>query len=111
MMATSAKAPFLAWLLTAATFFLAGMALAEGRHRTVMLPDPPPAELVVTVEIVMAPTSTPEPTPLPTVGPMPAVPSLAPDWAHAFPAFEADAARAPAPTPGACVIDHVRSPG
>jgi hypothetical protein len=106
MMATSAKAPILAWLLTAATFFLAGMALTEGRHRTVMLPAPPPAELVITVEIVVAPTSTPEPTSLPTVRPMPAVPSPAPDWAQGFPAFEDGAARVPAPTPGFGGMDN-----
>jgi hypothetical protein len=63
-----AKAPTLAWLLTALACFLAGMAVVEGRHQAVMLPVVPPVGVVVTVEVAYLPTPTPEPTPYPAGG-------------------------------------------
>ena len=39
-----AKAPTLAWLLTALTCLLAGMAVVEGRHQSVDLPAFAPVE-------------------------------------------------------------------
>ena len=59
------KVPTLAWLLTALACFLAGMAVVEGRHQTVMFPALDPVGVVVTVEVAFAPTVTPEPAPSP----------------------------------------------
>ncbi|HUG61158.1 MAG TPA: hypothetical protein VMP03_04895 [Methylomirabilota bacterium] len=63
-----AKAPTLAWLLTALACFLIGMAVVEGRHQTIMLPVVPPVGVVVTVEVAYLPVLTPEPTPRPGGG-------------------------------------------
>jgi hypothetical protein len=62
------KAPTLAWLLTALACFLAGMAVAEGRHQAAVLPALAPVGVVVTVEVAFAPAATPEPTPSPASG-------------------------------------------
>jgi hypothetical protein len=59
------KAPSLAWLLAALTCFLAGMAVVEGRHQTVVLPVLDPVGVVVTVEVAFSPTATPARTPPP----------------------------------------------
>jgi hypothetical protein len=67
----TAKAPTLAWLLTALTCLLAGMAIVESRHQAVALPVLPPVGVVVTVEVAFEPTSTPEPTPRSTLTPTP----------------------------------------
>lgn len=66
-----AKAPTLAWLLTALSCFLIGMAVVEGRHQTVAFPVVPPVGVVVTVEVAFRPTETPVPTPRPTWTPTP----------------------------------------
>jgi len=66
-----AKAPTLAWLLTALSSFLIGMAVVEGRHQAVAFPVVPPVEVVVTIEVAHLPTETPEPTPRPTETPEP----------------------------------------
>jgi hypothetical protein len=66
-----AKTPTLAWLLTALTCFLAGMAVVESRHQAVAMPDLAPAGVVVTVEVVCLPSATPDlatPTPKPASG-------------------------------------------
>ena len=55
-----AKAPTLAWLLTALACFLSGMAVVEGRHQAVAMPDLAPAGVVVTVEVICLPGATPE---------------------------------------------------
>ena len=64
-----AKAPTLAWLLTALTCFLAGLALAEGRYQAVALPEDTRPPVVVTVEVGFWPTATPQPTVHPTATP------------------------------------------
>jgi hypothetical protein len=65
-----AKAPTLAWLQTVLTCFLAGLALAEGRHQAVAFPHPegprPTVGVVVTVEVRFQSTATPAPTARPT---------------------------------------------
>ena len=66
MKAIFAKAPVLAWLLTALACFVAGMAVVEGRHQAVAFPALPPAEIVVAVEVGFQPTATPEPSARPT---------------------------------------------
>ena len=71
MTSVFAKAPTLAWLLTALACFLVGMAVVEGRYQPVMLPILPPVGVVVTVEVAYPPITTPEPTPLPTQEPRP----------------------------------------
>lgn len=63
MTAAFAKAPTLAWLLTALACFLIGMTVVEGRHQTVTLPIVPPVGVVVTVEVAYPPTFTPESPP------------------------------------------------
>jgi len=62
-----AKAPTLAWLLTALTCLLTGLAVTETRRQELEWPAPP-AGVVVTIEDAFTPTPTPipEPTPLPT---------------------------------------------
>jgi hypothetical protein len=71
MHAARTKAPTLAWLLTALTCFLAGLALGEGRHDAAALPALPPSGATVTVTAPVAPTPTPQPTLLPTLTPTP----------------------------------------
>jgi hypothetical protein len=71
------KAPTLAWLLAALTCFLAGMAVTEGRHQAVTLTVLDPGRIVVTVEVVDAPTATPDFVLLPTRSPPP---DTAPPW-------------------------------
>jgi hypothetical protein len=67
----TAKAPTLAWLLSALACLLAGMAITEGRHRANALTVVSPVGLVVTIEVAYPPTVTPEPTPSPTASPLP----------------------------------------
>jgi hypothetical protein len=57
-----ARAPTLAWLLTALTCFLAGMLVVEGRHQSVVLSVAPAAVTETIVTLVVAPTLTVEPT-------------------------------------------------
>jgi hypothetical protein len=64
-----AKAPTVAWLLAALTCFLAGMAVVEGRHQTVVLPVVPPVGVVVTVEIAFRSVAEPQPATTATPGP------------------------------------------
>ena len=71
MNAIFAKAPVLAWLLTALACFVAGMAVVEERHQAVALPVLPPVGVVVTVEVGYRPSPTPEPSPPPTRTPAP----------------------------------------
>jgi hypothetical protein len=66
MSATFAKAPTLAWLLASLACFLAGMAVVEARHQTVVLPVLTPVVVVAAAEVALAPTATPEPAPSPT---------------------------------------------
>lgn len=66
-----AKAPVLAWLLTALSCFLIGMAVVEGRHQAVAFPVVPPVGVVVTVEVAYPPTATAQPTARPTRTPTP----------------------------------------
>jgi hypothetical protein len=70
------KTPTLAWLLTALTCFLAGMAVVEGRHQTVALPVLPPVGVVVTVAVAFEPTPEPTPSPTPPSVPFPTPPSM-----------------------------------
>jgi hypothetical protein len=69
MTAARAKAPTLAWLLTALSCLLAGMAIVESRHQAVALPHPgetrAPVGAVGTVGGDHLPTGTAEPTPTP----------------------------------------------
>jgi hypothetical protein len=66
MTVAHAKAPTLAWLLTALTCLLAGMAIVESRHQTVVLPHPDgtraPVGTVETVAVAGQPTAVPGPT-------------------------------------------------
>ena len=62
MIAAFAKAPTLAWLLTALTCFVAGMALTEGRHQVAAPPLFPPVGVVVTIEVAAQPTAAPAPS-------------------------------------------------
>jgi hypothetical protein len=80
MMPVTAKAPTLAWLLTALTCLLVGMAIVESRHQVVALSVMPPVGVEVTVRVAFEPTATPEPTPRPTRTPTPdpMVPTPAP---------------------------------
>jgi hypothetical protein len=79
-----AKAPTIAWLLTALSCFVIGMAVVEAGHQAAALPSPQddraPVEVVVTVEVAYqtppsaAPTAEP---PAPTVSvPFPTPPTL-----------------------------------
>ena len=68
MTAARAKAPTLAWLLTALTGLLVGMAIVESRHQTVALPVWAPVGVVETIEVAATPT-TPEPPPTADLGP------------------------------------------
>ena len=61
MTAAFAKAPILAWLLTALTCFVAGMALTEGRRQVAAPPVFPPVGVVVTIEVAAQPTAAPTP--------------------------------------------------
>ena len=66
-----ARAPTLAWLLTALACFLAGMAIVEGQHQAVALPNPEGTRApvgVVTVEVAAPLRGTPAPI-SPTLGP------------------------------------------
>ena len=73
MHAARAKAPTLAWLLTALTCFLAGIALAEGGPPAGgVAPAAPPIESA-TVAVAAPPTATPTSTPPPTPTPSPAI--------------------------------------
>jgi hypothetical protein len=77
MTTARAKAPTLAWLLTALACLLAGMAIVESRHQAAALPVWAPVGPVVTAEAAAAPTrateltqpTTPEPPPTPILGP------------------------------------------
>jgi hypothetical protein len=93
----TAKAPTLAWLLTALTSFLIGLALAEGRHQADALLAQAPVGVVVTVEVAFPPTATSAPTPSPTPTSMP---TLAPTGRYP------DASAANFPTPGSCAADE-----
>jgi hypothetical protein len=66
MTAVRAKAPALAWLLTALTCLLAGMVIVESRHQAVALPHPPgaraPVGTVATIAVASPPATTPTPT-------------------------------------------------
>ena len=62
-----AKAPTLAWLLTALACLLAGMAIVESRHQAVALPISAPSGVTETVADA---DPTPEPTPIPDLGPV-----------------------------------------
>jgi hypothetical protein len=68
-----ARAPLLAWLLTAITGVLVGLSAVELRSQAAAPPLPPPAVVAVTIEVVGLPTATPrapsEPTPTPTPAP------------------------------------------
>ena len=66
-----AKAPTLAWLLTALACFLAGMAVDEGRRQASALPARSATGVEVTYEIVSLPTATLVPPSAPTVAPSP----------------------------------------
>src|SRR5687768_17373942 len=80
MTAVRAKAPTLAWLLTALTCLLAGMAIVESRHQALALPHPEvhseghsdgtrlSIDVAKPVEVEL-PTGTPEPTSPPILGP------------------------------------------
>lgn len=65
-----AKAPMLAWLLTALTCLLTGLAVTEARRQIDGVPIHPTASVARTVGLdepsFAAPTSTPQPTPSPT---------------------------------------------
>lgn len=74
MMPVTAKAPTLAWLLTALTCMLVGMAVVESRHQIVALPVMPPVGVEVTVSVAFEPPATTEPTPRPTRTPTPDAP-------------------------------------
>jgi hypothetical protein len=67
MRAMPARAPTLAWLLTALTCFLAGLAVGEVRNQD----SGPPVVVVATVAPTAAPTATPVPTPTQTPPPTP----------------------------------------
>jgi hypothetical protein len=77
MTAVRAKAPTLAWLLTALTCLLAGMAIVESRHQAVALPVWAPVGSAATAGATAVPattsdvaqTTTPEPPPTPILGP------------------------------------------
>jgi hypothetical protein len=56
-MAVLARAPTLAWLLTALACFLAGMAVAEGQSQALAPLAPPPVGVVVTVEVAYPATA------------------------------------------------------
>ena len=72
-----AKAPTLAWLLTALTCLLTGMALTEARHQPAALPAVALVAVVETVETAEAPapTSAPPPSPSPLFDVVPVPPS------------------------------------
>ena len=91
----TAKAPTLAWLLTALACLLAGMAITEGRHRAGAVPASAPVGVVVTVEVAFPPTATPASTPLPTSTPFP---TLAPTGLYP----DASAADFASPAPPRC---------
>ena len=55
-----ARAPTLAWMLVALTCFLAGMAVVEGRHQSILLPVVPPVGVVVTVEVAVRSVALPD---------------------------------------------------
>jgi hypothetical protein len=65
MTAAPAKSPTLAWLLTALTCLLAGMAIVESRHQAVALQVWATIGAVGTVEVGDSSTGTSEPTPTP----------------------------------------------
>ncbi len=71
MAAALARAPTLAWLLTALACFLSGMALSDGRDQPGAPLPAGPLGVIVTVSISFEPTHTPAPTPLPTLTPVP----------------------------------------
>jgi quercetin dioxygenase-like cupin family protein len=75
MIATRAKAPTIAWLLTALTCLLAGMAIVESRHQAVALPVWAPVDARETAEVARLPTGIPAPTPTPILGPGDTTPS------------------------------------
>lgn len=54
-----ARAPLLAWLLTALTCVLAGLTAVEVRSQAAAPSLPPPEVVVVTIEVVSRPTATP----------------------------------------------------
>ena len=95
----TAKAPTLAWLLTALACLLAGMSITEGRHRADALADLAPVGVLVTVEVAFPPAATTGPTPAPTPSPLATLAStgLYPDWS---------AADFPTRTPSACDAGH-----
>jgi hypothetical protein len=66
MKAIFARAPVLAWLLTALACFVAGMAVVEASHQAVAFPALTPPDVVVTVEVGFPPMVTPEPSARPT---------------------------------------------
>src|SRR5262245_2438920 len=55
MLPATAKAPTLAWLLTALTCLVVGMAIVESRHQVVALPVTPPVGVEVTVRVAFEP--------------------------------------------------------
>jgi quercetin dioxygenase-like cupin family protein len=61
-----AKAPTLAWLLTALTCLLTGMAIVESRHQAATFPAFPPTGAAETGEAAAALTPMPAPPPSPT---------------------------------------------
>jgi hypothetical protein len=65
MTAARAKAPTLAWLLTALACLLAGMAIVESRHQAVTLPVWAPVGLVETGDVAATQTRAPESNPTP----------------------------------------------
>jgi hypothetical protein len=66
-----ARAPVLAWFLTALTCVMAGLAAVEMRSQAAALPIPPPA-VVVTIEVAALPTATPWAPTQPPATPTPA---------------------------------------
>ena len=69
MTTARAKAPTLAWLLTAVSCLLVGMAITEVRSYSAAPLALAPVGAVVTVEAADPPTLTPAPTPTPIRGP------------------------------------------
>jgi hypothetical protein len=65
MTAARAKAPTLAWLLTALTSLLVGMAIVESRHQAVAVPVWAPGDAVETVEVGAIPSASAGSTPTP----------------------------------------------
>jgi hypothetical protein len=63
MTAARAKAPTLAWLLTALTCLLTGMAVVESRHQAVALPVWAPVAPAVTTKATAGPATTADATP------------------------------------------------